>query len=227
MYRKVVSWKINDSSFFFRPKTPQSQLDILDKSIRRSGRKREDKSYVEFPDIVIEEDQVSKPSPPKRPNLNGSGPTNNISSPAAAVTAAGGQQDTVTATTPLVDGNKQNNNSNAHKQLFSADEDGGGVNNSVTTATAEKRVNNSNHTGGTGSNGIQMESDEDEDENGDEIMEEIPTPKVSLNVEEDKKTRGNGHVNKASFVLSIFRAFIIIYFVIIILTEEKKENKCR
>ena len=143
---------------------------MLDKSIRRSGRKREDKSYVEFPDIVIEEDQVSKPSPPKRPNLNGSGPTPDID-----VTAAEGQQNTVSAKTPLPGSNKQNNNSNAHKQLFSAAEGGGGVKNSVTTATAEKRVNN-----GGSSNGIQMESDEDDDENGDDIMEEIPTPKVSL-----------------------------------------------
>ena len=39
---------------------------------RRSGRKREDKSYVECPDIVIEEDYLSKPSPAKRPNLNNS-----------------------------------------------------------------------------------------------------------------------------------------------------------
>ena len=36
---------------------------------RRSGRKREDRSYVESPDIVIEEDYVSKPSPAKKPNL--------------------------------------------------------------------------------------------------------------------------------------------------------------
>jgi len=36
---------------------------------RRSGRKREDKSYVESPDIVIEEDYISKPSPAKKPNL--------------------------------------------------------------------------------------------------------------------------------------------------------------
>ena len=36
---------------------------------RRSGRKRDEKSYVESPDIVIEEDYVSKPSPAKKPNL--------------------------------------------------------------------------------------------------------------------------------------------------------------
>jgi len=41
---------------------------------RRSSRKREDKSYVESPDIVIEEDYVSKPSPAKKPNL-GNGPS--------------------------------------------------------------------------------------------------------------------------------------------------------
>lgn len=40
---------------------------------RRSGRKREDKSYVESPDIVIEEDYISKPSPAKKPNLGGHG----------------------------------------------------------------------------------------------------------------------------------------------------------
>ena len=38
---------------------------------RRSSRKREDKSYVESPDIVIEEDYISKPSPAKKPNLGG------------------------------------------------------------------------------------------------------------------------------------------------------------
>ena len=61
----------------FRTKTPQSQLeDLLDsrKTARRSARKREDRSYVECPDIVIEEDyQLSKPSPAKRPNLSSSG----------------------------------------------------------------------------------------------------------------------------------------------------------
>ncbi len=56
----------------FRGKTKQSQLDDLLETRRRSGRKREDKSYVECPDIVIEEDYLSKPSPAKRPNLNNS-----------------------------------------------------------------------------------------------------------------------------------------------------------
>ena len=37
---------------------------------RRSSRKREDKSYVECPDIVIEEDYLSKPSPAKKANLS-------------------------------------------------------------------------------------------------------------------------------------------------------------
>lgn len=41
----------------------------FDSNVRRSGRKREDKSYVESPDIVIEEDYISKPSPAKKPNL--------------------------------------------------------------------------------------------------------------------------------------------------------------
>ena len=42
--------------------------DLLDQP-RRSSRKREDKSYVECPDIVIEEDYLSKPSPAKKANL--------------------------------------------------------------------------------------------------------------------------------------------------------------
>jgi len=48
-----------------------------DEPRRRSGRKREDKSYVESPDIVIEEDYISKPSPAKKPNL-GNGPVKEI-----------------------------------------------------------------------------------------------------------------------------------------------------
>ena len=44
-----------------------------DEPRRRSGRKREDKSYVESPDIVIEEDYISKPSPAKKPNLGNGG----------------------------------------------------------------------------------------------------------------------------------------------------------
>ena len=39
---------------------------------RRSTRKREDKSYVECPDIVIEEDYVG-PSAAKKPSLHGAG----------------------------------------------------------------------------------------------------------------------------------------------------------
>jgi len=45
-----------------------SLADLLDQP-RRSGRKREDKSYAECPDIVIEEDYLSKPSPAKKANL--------------------------------------------------------------------------------------------------------------------------------------------------------------
>jgi len=136
--------------FTIKPKTPQSQLDMLDKnSIRRSGRKREDKSYVECPDIVIEEDYISKPSPPKRPNLNGGAPP-----PTAQLNATGGVKQ------PL---------GNAQKQLLL---DGGG------SFGVNKSVNNVNHT--LTSNGIQMESDSDEeDENGDDDIE-IPTPKEIL-----------------------------------------------
>jgi len=59
--------------FTLKSKTTQAQLNELLGERRRSGRKREDKSYVECPDIVIEEDYLSKPSPPKRPNLGGGG----------------------------------------------------------------------------------------------------------------------------------------------------------
>jgi len=58
--------------FTLKNKTTQSQLNDILENRRRSGRKREDKSYVECPDIVIEEDYLSKPSPAKRPNLNNS-----------------------------------------------------------------------------------------------------------------------------------------------------------
>jgi len=54
----------------FTLKNKTSPSDIFDPP-RRSGRKREDKSYVESPDIVIEEDYISKPSPAKKPNLGG------------------------------------------------------------------------------------------------------------------------------------------------------------
>ena len=54
---------------FPRNRSP-SLADLLDQP-RRSGRKREDKSYVECPDIVIEEDYLSKPSPAKKANLGG------------------------------------------------------------------------------------------------------------------------------------------------------------
>jgi len=53
--------------FALKNKSP-SLADLLDQP-RRSGRKREDKSYVECPDIVIEEDYLSKPSPAKKANL--------------------------------------------------------------------------------------------------------------------------------------------------------------
>ena len=66
MKQNIQQWfSVN---FCYRGKT-QSQLNELLETRRRSGRKREDKSYVECPDIVIEEDYLSKPSPPKRPNL--------------------------------------------------------------------------------------------------------------------------------------------------------------
>jgi len=57
--------------FTLKSKTTQAQLNELLETRRRSGRKREDKSYVECPDIVIEEDYSLKPSPAKRPNLGG------------------------------------------------------------------------------------------------------------------------------------------------------------
>jgi len=53
--------------FALKNKSP-SLADLLDQP-RRSSRKREDKSYVECPDIVIEEDYLSKPSPAKKANL--------------------------------------------------------------------------------------------------------------------------------------------------------------
>jgi len=60
--------------FTLKSKTTPAQLnDLLAGERRRSGRKREDKSYVECPDIVIEEDYLSKPSPAKRPNLGDRG----------------------------------------------------------------------------------------------------------------------------------------------------------
>lgn len=55
--------------FALKNRSP-SLADLLDQP-RRSGRKREDKSYVECPDIVIEEDYLSKPSPAKKANLGG------------------------------------------------------------------------------------------------------------------------------------------------------------
>eukprot|EP00092_Neocalanus_flemingeri_P015189 GFUD01016406.1.p1 GENE.GFUD01016406.1~~GFUD01016406.1.p1 ORF type:complete len:643 (-),score=156.76 GFUD01016406.1:389-2317(-) len=60
--------------FALKNKSP-SLADLLDsprrcaEEPRRSSRKREDKSYVECPDIVIEEDYLSKPSPAKKANL--------------------------------------------------------------------------------------------------------------------------------------------------------------
>ena len=60
--------------FCFRGKNSAA---FNDEPRRRSGRKREDKSYVESPDIVIEEDYISKPSPAKKPNL-GNGPVKEI-----------------------------------------------------------------------------------------------------------------------------------------------------
>ena len=91
------------------------------KTARRSGRKREDRSYVECPDIVIEEDYLSKPSPAKRPNLNSSSP--------------------------------------------------GGVG-----AGVIKPGNHVTNNGGT--NGIAMESDQEDGDDEDDIEAEIPTPKV-------------------------------------------------
>merc|ERR1719166_70313 len=56
--------------FALKNRSP-SLADLLDQpERRRSGRKREDKSYVECPDIVIEEDYLSKPSPAKKANLS-------------------------------------------------------------------------------------------------------------------------------------------------------------
>jgi len=57
--------------FALKNRSP-SLADLLDQpERRRSGRKREDKSYVECPDIVIEEDYLAKPSPAKKANLGG------------------------------------------------------------------------------------------------------------------------------------------------------------
>ena len=76
MIRFFLVLPINFSSLF-RSKQQQQQLqEILGNSEdggagrRRSSRKREDKSYVECPDIVIEEDYLSKPSPAKKANLS-------------------------------------------------------------------------------------------------------------------------------------------------------------
>ena len=74
----ICFFKIDPCSpLFLRSKQEQQKLaDILnnseDSGRRRSSRKREDKSYVECPDIVIEEDYLSKPSPAKKANLGSS-----------------------------------------------------------------------------------------------------------------------------------------------------------
>jgi len=77
--------------------SPQSLADLLQEP-RRSGRKREDKSYVECPDIVIEEDYLSKPSPAKNAKLSNNsnsdiigGPGVGLASPAAQLKKAQGQ----------------------------------------------------------------------------------------------------------------------------------------
>ena len=80
IYRIHILWKpttlyktnMKTNMMMFRNRSP-SLADLLDQP-RRSGRKREDKSYVECPDIVIEEDYLSKPSPAKKANLGGPEP---------------------------------------------------------------------------------------------------------------------------------------------------------
>ena len=137
-----------------RSKQQQQQLqEILGNSEdggagrRRSSRKREDKSYVECPDIVIEEDYLSKPSPAKKANLSSG---NNVDLPAKKTrgsTGGGGHG-----------GGPGGGGAEGGK-------DGGGANKGSDSGA-----------GGTVTNGIEMESDEEE---SDDLFPPVPLPQVA------------------------------------------------
>jgi len=123
----------------------QTLADLLEP--RRSGRKREDKSYVECPDIVIEEDYLSKPSPAKKANLS--------------MGAAG------LKTTP--------DHSVKKPVVNSGGVMGGGVVSSV-IGVAGGGGNGVVVGGAPATNGIEMESDPEEDEDDDENFPPVPLP---------------------------------------------------
>jgi hypothetical protein len=128
-----------------RNKQQQQQLaELLGKdeepetgSRRRSSRKREDKSYVECPDIVIEEDYLSKPSPAKKANLS----MGVLDMPAKKTRGGIG----------------------AKEGVGGREQEGREV---AVGATV----------GGAQTNGIQMESDEEEE--GDDMFPPVPLPQV-------------------------------------------------
>jgi len=131
--------------------------DLLNEP-RRSGRKREDKSYVECPDIVIEEDYLSKPSPAKKANLSmGSGglmttPEHNVKKPLVNSGGVGG----------VVSG------------VISGGGVGGG--NGATVGS------------GPATNGIEMESDpEGDEEDDDDIFPPVPLPQELTSEELQEK----------------------------------------
>lgn len=105
-------------------------------SRRRSSRKRDEKSYVECPDIVIEEDFLSKPSPAKKANLSSG--TNDI--PPKKTRGGGG-----------------------------ANHGGGGLGGGGLGPGGKEVLM------GTVTNGIEMESDEEESE---DTFPPVPAPQV-------------------------------------------------
>ena len=113
---------------------------------RRSSRKREDKSYVECPDIVIEEDYLSKPSPAKKANLSSG---NNADLPVKKTrgsTGGGGHGGSGGPGGGGTEGGKEGGNKGS---------DSGA--------------------GGVATNGIEMESDEEE---SDDLFPPVPLPQV-------------------------------------------------
>ena len=107
---------------------------------RRSSRKREDKSYVECPDIVIEEDYLSKPSPAKKANLSSG---NNVDLPTKKTRGSTGGGGHVGPGGGLGEGGNKGSDSGA---------------------------------GGAMTNGIEMESDEEE---SDDLFPPVPLPQVA------------------------------------------------
>ena len=109
---------------------------------RRSSRKREDKSYVECPDIVIEEDYLSKPSPAKKANLSSG---NNLDLPAKKTRGSTGGGGHVGPGGGMGEGGKEGGNKGSDS-------------------------------GGAVTNGIEMESDEEE---SDDLFPPVPLPQVA------------------------------------------------